>query len=121
MGWMNDTLSYIELDPIYRKYHHNKMNFSMMYNYSEKFILPISHDEVVHGKKSLINKMWGDDWKKYAGLRLYASFMMGHPGKKLMFMGCEFGQLNGENGKNFNGMLLKNLIYTEKSRSILKH
>ena len=92
MGWMNDTLSYIELDPIYRKYHHNKMNFSMMYNYNEKFILPISHDEVVHGKRSLVNKMWGDDWKKYAGLRAYISFMMGHPGKKLMFMGTEFAQ-----------------------------
>ena len=92
MGWMNDTLSYIELDSIYRKYHHNKMNFSMMYNYNEKFILPISHDEVVHGKRSLVNKMWGDDWKKYAGLRAYISFMMGHPGKKLMFMGTEFAQ-----------------------------
>ncbi len=92
MGWMNDTLSYIELDPVYRKYHHNKMNFSMLYHYSEKFILPISHDEVVHGKKSLVDKMWGDLWNKFAGLRLYATYMIGHPGKKLLFMGNEFAQ-----------------------------
>ena len=92
MGWMNDTLSYIELDPVYRKYHHNKMNFSMLYHYSEKFILPISHDEVVHGKKSLVDKMWGDLWNKFAGLRLYATYMIGHPGKKLLFMGSEFAQ-----------------------------
>lgn len=92
MGWMNDTLKYVELDPVYRKYHHNKMNFSMMYNYSEKFILPISHDEVVHMKKALVDKMWGDIWNKFAGLRLYATYMIGHPGKKLLFMGSEFAQ-----------------------------
>ncbi len=92
MGWMNDTLSYMEKDPVYRQYHHNQMTFGMVYQYSENFVLPLSHDEVVHGKCSLIDKMPGDAWQKFANLRAYYGYMWGYPGKKLLFMGNEFAQ-----------------------------
>lgn len=92
MGWMHDTLGYISREPVHRKFHHNDLTFGLLYAYSENFVLPLSHDEVVHGKGSLIGKMPGDGWQKFANLRAYYAFMWGYPGKKLLFMGQEFAQ-----------------------------
>jgi 1,4-alpha-glucan branching enzyme len=92
LGWMHDTLDYMKLDPVHRQHHHDKLTFGMLYNYTENFVLPLSHDEVVHGKKSILDRMPGDAWQKFANLRAYYGWMWAFPGKKLLFMGNEFAQ-----------------------------
>jgi 1,4-alpha-glucan branching enzyme len=92
MGWMHDTLNYFKREPVHRKYHQNDLTFAMLYHHNENFILPLSHDEVVHGKGSLLNRMPGDDWQRFANLRLLLGYQWVFPGKPLLFMGCEFGQ-----------------------------
>jgi 1,4-alpha-glucan branching enzyme len=92
MGWMHDTLAYMARDPVHRSHHQGELSFGLVYAFNENFVLPLSHDEVVHGKGSLIGKMPGDAWQQFANLRAYYGFMWGHPGKKLLFMGGEFAQ-----------------------------
>ena len=114
MGWMNDTLEYIQKDPIHRKYHHHKLTFSMMYAFSENFVLPFSHDEVVHLKKAMLTKMPGDEWQRFANLRILYAYQYAHPGKKLLFMGSEFGQWGEWNSEEeLHWALLGNLAHAQ--------
>jgi 1,4-alpha-glucan branching enzyme len=124
MGWMHDTLRYMSKDPIHRRYHHNDMTFSLLYAFNENFVLPLSHDEVVHGKGSIISKMPGDDWQKFANLRAFYAFMWGHPGKKLLFMGSEFGQWqewNYNTGLEWESLNAPNHLGMKRFMSDLNH
>jgi 1,4-alpha-glucan branching enzyme len=115
MGWMHDTLTYFQKDPVYRRFHHHTLTFSLMYAFSENFILPLSHDEVVHGKRSLLDKMPGDRWQKFANLRSLYAYMWAHPGKKLLFMGGELGEWEEW---NYDGSLHWNLLENAEHQGI---
>ncbi len=115
MGWMHDILNYMQKDPVYRHYHHDQLTFGLLYSFTENFLLPFSHDEVVHGKGSMLEKMPGDDWQKFANLRLLYTFMFAYPGKKLLFMGCEFGQ---RREWDFNGQLSWNELDSPYHRGV---
>src|SRR5438874_4200271 len=121
MGWMHDTLAYMARDPLYRRHHQNEISFSIWYAFSENFVLPLSHDEVVYGKRSLLSKMPGDDWQRFANLRMFLAWMYGHPGKKLLFMGGEFGQRNEWNHDTSLDWLLLSLPRHDGVRRLVQH
>jgi 1,4-alpha-glucan branching enzyme len=121
MGWMHDFLQYMSLDPIYRRYHHGNITFSLLYAFHENFILVLSHDEVVYGKRSLLSKMPGDVWQKFANLRMFLAWMYGHPGKKLLFMGGEFGQWNEWNHDTSLDWHLAELPRHDGLRRLVQH
>jgi 1,4-alpha-glucan branching enzyme len=121
MGWMHDFLEYMSIDPIYRRFHHSNITFSLLYAFQENFILVLSHDEVVYGKRSLLSKMPGDEWQKFANLRMFLAWMYGHPGKKLLFMGGEFGQWNEWNHDTSLDWQLVSLSRHDGVRRLVQH